>query len=326
MKSLMNTILKDAIYRLSFWLAAALIVCAITPAFEQEIVFLELTTHFSQLFALCGVVLFFYVVLRRRKYASREVAVMCILAMLGNAAWLIPFLPFKGEAPPAKGDVLKVVQLNVLKVNRHTDEVVEWLRNEAPDVVSVQEVDLGWLSALAALRDIYTHRVSRPSDDLFGIAVFSRYPFKERRIEKMPIYDAPAIFAEIDWKGTPVRIAAVHSPPPLVTKSVIARKHTLDIMAKWSRTEDNKATLVLADLNVTPATAIYRRVLKDSGLSDPRQGRGLLPTWPAPFPALVRLPLDYILHNDKLRVVDFRIGPSVRSDHHPVIAVFEAAR
>jgi len=47
MKSLMNTILKDAIYRLSFWLAAALIVCAITPAFEQEIVFLELTTHFS---------------------------------------------------------------------------------------------------------------------------------------------------------------------------------------------------------------------------------------------------------------------------------------
>lgn len=326
MKSLIDVILRDAVYRFSFWFAVILLVMAAMPLFEFEIVFLELVTHFSGLFALTAAMLFLYVLLRRRKYAAREVSVLCILAMLANAAWLIPFFPIKQNDPRDDDKVLKVVQLNVLKVNRHTNEVIGWLRNERAHIIAVHEVDQGWLSALASLRDIYPHRISKPSNSLFGVAIFSQFPLGEKKIETMPIYDAPAIFASADWNGTKVRIAAIHAPPPLVTKSVAARKSTLGRVISWAQEDSKTPAIVLGDLNMTPTTALYRRVIDSSGLSDPRKGRGMLPTWPVPMPSVFRLPLDYVLHSDRLSVLSFRIGPSVRSDHHPVIATFELTK
>ena len=83
--------------------------------------------------------------------------------------------------------------------------------------------------------------------------------------------------------------------------------------------------LVGGDLNVTPWSGHFRRVLDDSGLEDCARGRGWLPTWPAFFPPL-GIRIDHCLASAHWRVLDVRTGPSLGSDHYAVVNDLELAR
>jgi endonuclease/exonuclease/phosphatase (EEP) superfamily protein YafD len=76
--------------------------------------------------------------------------------------------------------------------------------------------------------------------------------------------------------------------------------------------------ILIGDLNVTPWSPDYARLIRDSGLRDARRGHGILPTWPTFFP-LMMIPLDHCLISPTLAVSDIRLGPNIGSDHLPLI-------
>ena len=83
--------------------------------------------------------------------------------------------------------------------------------------------------------------------------------------------------------------------------------------------------LVLGDLNASPWSSHFRRFLRDSGLRDSAQGRGVQPTWPAGMPWLW-IPIDHCLHSPQLQVVARHVGPNLGSDHYPVVVDFVVNR
>ena len=81
--------------------------------------------------------------------------------------------------------------------------------------------------------------------------------------------------------------------------------------------------VVLGDLNVTPWSPWFRRLLEAGGLAD-LAGGPHRPTWaPAPVPAALGLALDHVLATPGIRLLSRRLGPRLGSDHRPVVVHLE---
>jgi endonuclease/exonuclease/phosphatase (EEP) superfamily protein YafD len=76
--------------------------------------------------------------------------------------------------------------------------------------------------------------------------------------------------------------------------------------------------LVMGDLNATPWSRPFRRLLRRSALCDSRAGFGVQASFPAAS-TLLRLPIDHLLASCGVGVRARRIGRDVGSDHLPVI-------
>lgn len=77
--------------------------------------------------------------------------------------------------------------------------------------------------------------------------------------------------------------------------------------------------VLLGDLNCTPFSPWFGRLLRDGQLRDTGKGFGLPSTWSRHG---IGLPIDHILAGGAWQVIDRRVHPDrMGSDHHPVIAV-----
>ncbi|MBK18465.1 MAG: hypothetical protein CMM52_06480 [Rhodospirillaceae bacterium] len=95
------------------------------------------------------------------------------------------------------------------------------------------------------------------------------------------------------------------------------------MLTLWRLDQPEIAAILAADLNITPYNARFRKFLKDSGLIDPRRGRGLTPTWPGLLPRQVQVPIDHILHDKNFRTISLETGPRIGGDHLPLIGILE---
>ena len=70
-----------------------------------------------------------------------------------------------------------------------------------------------------------------------------------------------------------------------------SRNEQLLKLAEFAR-QTPHPLLLLGDLNLTPWSPYFERLLAGSGLRDSRDGRGLFPTWPVGWPPLW-IPVSY---------------------------------
>jgi endonuclease/exonuclease/phosphatase (EEP) superfamily protein YafD len=76
--------------------------------------------------------------------------------------------------------------------------------------------------------------------------------------------------------------------------------------------------IVMGDLNATPWSQPFRRLVARSGLCDSRAGFGIAASYPADSTVL-RIPIDHVLITCSIGVADRRVERDIGSDHRPVI-------
>jgi endonuclease/exonuclease/phosphatase (EEP) superfamily protein YafD len=270
----------------------------------------EVTTHFRVHYA-AGLFLsvIVYAAVRRFRWA----AVFAVFALL-NAATLAPrFIP--REAAPEGAPELKLLLSNVLTSNRDHASLLTLVAREKPDLIALLEVNDRWVTALGPLSAeyAYSRRDSRP--DNFGIALFSRLPLTEVKTIYLGPAEVPSIRATLTFGGRPITVLATHPVPPGNPENLFLRDQHLTAIARWSSASPTPA-LVIGDLNCTPWSPAFGRLLKDGALLD--TGRGLTPTWPVK-PWWLRIPLDHCLASPSFLVADHHRGPDIGSDHFPII-------
>ena len=237
---------------------------------------------------------------------------------LSNLAVLLPsFIPLAPRLPAAASKQWRVVTVNVHTANPRHDLLEAFLRRENPDVILLIEVDARWLTQLEALTNVWPHTIQTPRDDNFGIALFSRHPFSQARILQLGEAGLPSIEAELRIDTQPVWIFGTHPLPPSSARNARWRDVQLEHAAAHAAARPDPK-LLLGDLNTTPWSPVFRRLLARSGLIDTLRGRGYQPTWPSLFVPLW-IPLDHCLVSPDLTVLDRRVGPHLGSDHRPVI-------
>jgi endonuclease/exonuclease/phosphatase (EEP) superfamily protein YafD len=156
-----------------------------------------------------------------------------------------------------------------------------------------------------------------PRADRFGIAVLSRLPLADSRIEELAD-GPPVVLADLPRGAQGCLLVAAHPPAPIAADWSARRDAQLAAIGDLAATE-SRPVIVAGDLNTTPWSHGFRQLVRLRGLQDSAVGRGLQPTWNA-RQFVPRIPIDHVVVSPEVRVVSRRVGPDVGSDHLPVEA------
>ncbi|MCI0436743.1 MAG: endonuclease/exonuclease/phosphatase family protein, partial [Gemmatimonadetes bacterium] len=208
------------------------------------------------------------------------------------------------------------VSINVFAGNRDYARVLDYVRQEQPDVLVVLEVTPGWARALEQVRSEFVYSWVRPTGQRAGMAVLSRVQPRATREVDLGGTGEPSLVLTLEQSGAPVALLSTHLYWPLGPHSAAVRNRQLDGIARLARASVTPLAVV-GDFNVTPFSPYFSRLLREGGLRNCANGAALAPTWPARVPPLF-IRIDHCLATPDLSATGVRIGPYVGSDHYPI--------
>lgn len=303
---------------LSFWgliEVGSLILCLATATgFLGKIWWIfELTSHFKVQLAILLVATTAIWLVRKRWW----VAGVCGAFGLINVASVVPqFIP-NGAAPLNIGPTVKLVGVNVHTPNREVNRMLRFLNETKPDLLLLMEVNQRWMEDLEGLRSDYPYQVSRPRDDNFGIALFSRLALTNATILYLGEAGVPSVATDVLTGDTTFHLLGTHPLPPGSSEYARLRNEQLVRISEYVHRQ-SVPVVVLGDLNATPWSPHFESLLKNGGLQNSAKGHGVLGSWPAGLP-LMRIPLDHCLISPSIQIKSRSLGPAVGGDHLPIV-------
>jgi len=274
----------------------------------------ELFTHFRVQYLLGLALVVAVAFLTRRR---RSAVVFSVFAGL-NLALIAPLYFGADAPPPGSAPRLRITLLNVLTSNDRHEDVLAMVRERDPDLLFLMETSERWLSSLSPLCERYPYVVSRARSDNFGIALYSKVPFERAEIVTLRGADVPSVVARILVGGEAVTLIGTHPVPPVLAYRARLRNRQLDAVAQLAASTEGRV-IVLGDLNCSPWSFYFRRLLEQGGLRDSAKGQGVRLTWPTSvklFP--LRIPIDHCLLGPGFAVLETEVGDAVGSDHFPL--------
>lgn len=274
----------------------------------------ELATHFRVQYVVSFFVLMVVMALKKRWLLVGTMGI-CM------AVHLFPILPVylsprESFAGP-KSEAVKILTSNVYSHNTDYQKVLDLISKEAPDVVTLQEVDHAWLEALKPLDQIYPYRRVIKSYYRERLALYSRLPVIASREKYYGSFKVPVLITTLDVKGHHLVVYTSHLTSPTSPRDARARNQALLQLAQDIHSAKEPAVLI-GDMNVSPWSPYFYDLLRTSGLKDSRDGFGIQASWPTVIPPFL-IPLDHCLVHPSIQVLDRRIEPSIGSDHYPVL-------
>jgi endonuclease/exonuclease/phosphatase (EEP) superfamily protein YafD len=254
---------------------------------------------------------------------SRALFLWAAAGLLINAALFSSvFATTAIGASSASAPALTVLAVNVRYENTAYDEVASAVRAANPDIILLSEyLTHHDENLIGRLQQQYPYVASCPRLNTgCDVAIYSRWPFVGD--PEATAYSAQAPSAIVTHvrlpAGTSVTVAAVHVDFP----GHLA-KQSADISWLTEKASAWQGPVVIAgDFNLTPWTAMFRRLQRATGLV--RHGT-LQRSWPVQSfaPNVPFVLLDNVLTTPDIKSVSFRTGPQLGSDHLPVVATLE---
>ena len=271
----------------------------------------DLATHLQFHVILATLLFFTHCLIRRRKRVAALASALILLLAIGT---LTVFMP-RGNDGISDASEIKVMTCNLLSSNSDYHGVKELIASVDPDFVVLLELNRAWQSELAELKQHFPHNTELPSEDNFGIAVFSKLP---ARFETHFLTDFKVPLVESNLgDGLDVTVLAAHPLPPIGKVYSRSRNEYLEELAELARA--NPKCVIAGDLNVTPYSPYFSDLLAAAELNDSRKGFGLQPTWPSEM-QWFGIPIDHILVSRGLNVLDREVLKIPGSDHAAVMA------
>ena len=276
--------------------------------------FFDLFSHFRvQYMQLCLILI--GIALWRRK--NKRAVALVLLACL-NYAFVLPL--YFGKPASATEKPIRAMLMNINAANGNTDQVLKSIEMANPDILLLEEVTPEWASQLTVLNTDYPYRVAEPQNGCFGIMLISKIPLEHGKVVEIGAMGIPSIVAEAHFPQGIVSVIGTHPLPPMGAEYSKQRNIQLAALPKFIH-DQKYPVLLIGDLNTSPWSVHFTRLLRDSGLKNSMKGFGFQPSWPSNH-RLLRIPLDHMLHSPEISIHNRRVGGDVGSDHLPVIVDF----
>ncbi|WP_052517523.1 endonuclease/exonuclease/phosphatase family protein [Archangium violaceum] len=237
------------------------------------------------------------------------------------------------------GGDLRVMTFNIQSAIRGLDKVAEVIRSASPDIVALQEVDVGsWrarglhqpaeLARLTGLKYYAHFRTTRLFGGDYGVALLSRYPLESVEQHPLPVLPGtePRTVARALMKvnGQDVSVYVTHLTQRPFTGGIRVRQSAaiMRLMAA-----DPRPKLLMGDMNDTPDAGSLR--LFRHALADAFDLRGKGPAITYPLPLISGLRIDYVLACEHFTPKSSEVLRVNASDHYPLVAdltLFEPAK
>ena len=299
--------------------AVALAALSLASFAGQWVWWLDVLANFRAQFAVALVIFGLFLLISRWK----KVAIGVLVVAGVNLFFVAPlYVGSPGDSDPS-APALRIVNFNLLSDNESYAEVIDFIRTTEPDLVFLHEASRPWEVALGSSNLNYEVIRARSDDLIFGTLILARdeveavsygYGIVQPRAVSMTYHPD-------DWP-VEVNILTTHPLAPTAEERAGLRDAQLDFAAGWAADQQGHY-LVVGDLNATPWSWPFRNLVAAGHLRNSQRGFGLQPTFSTTSNAILRVPIDHLLHSDGLRIRDRRLGPSLGSDHFPLIVDLE---
>ncbi len=257
------------------------------------------------------------VTLLNKKLRKTNSAVISIIMVL-NFIDVFPWYISPAQSTGKEIRQLRICMINVLRRNKHSEDVRSFVRTNSPDILVFMEVDKRWLDRLKELDKVYPEKIVSSQLGSDGILIYSKFPIINHQEIKLSPKGRPNFLTKLDIDGTTVNVFVAHPVSPTRKKGKWEDRNThIENLAK----EVNKVSgpvIVIADLNTTMWSPFYKKLISDTGLINTRKGFGINGSYPAPYAMISGLPIDHILTSKHFRSRNFKCGPYIGSDHLPI--------
>jgi endonuclease/exonuclease/phosphatase (EEP) superfamily protein YafD len=273
----------------------------------------ELISNFPVQLTMVGIVVLLATVVVRAPIS----AVLAAAAVVVSGSSVLGTL--LTDVPPARatGERITVGHLNAQTRTVDTDALGAHLERTRPDVFVVLEPYQSDIPALRRAAPSFETRLTGVgNENPAGYArtvVFSRRPLQGVVHPRDRRFDPAAVQMSIVTGDGPVDVLVFGTDSPTSPGRAHDRDRALNAAAEWSRTRGSRR-IVMGDLNVTPWSPSFRRLVQDGDLADSLDGFGIQVSWPESN-ALIRIPIDHALIGPGLATTDRGTGPAFGSQH-----------
>lgn len=242
------------------------------------------------------------------------VASALLLALINGLTFVPLYLAGSGAVALGESQ-FRVLELNVFGgKNLQRAKAIQLINSSNADLVGISEVTAPWVLWLQKELKQYPYQVYEPR--FGGVALLSKFPLKNSSVEYFSEIKRPRITANAQIRGRNVRVVFAHPVIPLYRKG--SRDEELVVLSNEVKSSGT-AAILFGDLNVTPWSYNFNKLLSNGGLIDSERGFGFQPTWCAfwsPFSQL--FPIDHCLVTNDFHVSDRQILENIGSDHLPL--------
>jgi endonuclease/exonuclease/phosphatase family metal-dependent hydrolase len=304
--------------------------------------------------------LFFWLIFRKWKQVLLTVA-----ALLVCGGSIRTYFPMHSKTKDIPEGCIKILTYNTMRfeyLKKHTKEspnpILQYVIEQDPDIVCFQEFGVAANSKrelvvsdiLQALKKMPYYRIEKLkfpySDQIFGLAVFSKYPILSAKLLPIETDFNGSFIAELDINGKKVTLVNNHLESNKIsidersdyydltkepdTQKLEAFTHTMfqrltpafrlragqaEIISKAIQESNNPYIIVCGDFNDTPLSYARHKIKGDLEDAFVESGSGMGITFNR-HRFLFRI--DYILHSKNMKAYNCTVGKLKNSDHYPV--------
>jgi len=253
-------------------------------------------------------------------------AVTAGLLIAIHLPWFVNAFPSTGQKV-ASAEGITVTSVNVLSGNHEYDRIIADVLDHDPDVVAVIELTPELDVRLRLDLDKYPHAIALPQQfGNFGIGIYSKYPTSNLQVfQSVAEISSIAVTVAVQEQDSVVRnfrVFATHPLPPMNRSQFAQRNDQLRDVAR--RVKEHRQQLpgvpamLVGDLNLTPWSPWFTELQSQSGLIRGINTFTLTPTWYRYSGFPFGLVLDHGLVDQSLVCTDYKVGPSIGSDHRSI--------
>jgi len=291
---------------------------------------LEILSPFFPLYFACTIALSIIVLLTRR-LRWLWFSLFCA-AVLGVhvASWYLPTA--NAATTNSTPTQYRVMSTNLNVNNDDASKILTLTQQEQPDLAIFIEVSDSMAAQLDTLKQDFPFSTNQLTPYQPGAVIYSKYPLTDFSVKKFNTNNAVNLTVQSRIGNQPVSIVAIHPLPPITEEFFRSRNTVFDAVSAYVKQQKDPVILI-GDFNVTMWSPSYKKLAEQTGLSNTREGIGILPTWPVnvadyfstslqPLTRFMQIPIDHCLASPDLSVTDMRIGAEVGSDHLPIVIDF----
>lgn len=259
---------------------------------------------------------------KRRTIEIKACLTILGLVVAGSLAKMIPLYTRLDKAPETHN--LTLYLFNICgEYNKDKSTLLEQIKREKPDIVFISELCGGWENDLDEKMKAYFPYCDDLNKGSF-LRIYSKFPIVEKQMRVSEFDHRCRLLVKVNHpQSGPISFDFVHTIFPLGKPVFFEERNKEFALYQDDLKTLGSPAMIVGDLNCTPWSPYFDKILKDCNLKDSERGFGVQPSFPAPWLPLMilppLLPIDHVLVSDKIFVKERKTLEHAGSDHFPLL-------
>lgn len=271
----------------------------------------------------------FMLINRRWRFASVFLALGLTAAVFIQTSRILPYLVGEKTVPDWQQKVVNqknavgIMIANVLITNRQAEEFMQIVGKTSPQMLLVMEVNQWWIDQLEPLKKEYPYVMEYPTDNAYGMALYSKLPLEDPSIMFLKHQDVPSFHAKVRLpSGEIFMFHGVHPVAPVPSDQYpdnVGEEEVALLIIGEMVARDSIPAVVAGDFNDVSWSYTSRLFEGKGDLRNVRLGRGLYNSYNAQS-YVQRWPLDHFFVTKEFALIELKRLSKFQSDHFPLFA------